>query len=327
MCRCSLIRCAERSLWCTRATLDGLPSTRVVRPSTARSPGSCGCVEMPALTLQLALAIVALPVLGAACAFVPESSARSTDVVSNTWSVAGVDVNTREVGVALATCIEAQHRITASNLTIAERSTSAATYGVHGVVSGGLSFELARLVGGAGALVAQGLVDRANADRLDRATAQLVAGASAGSVVEAAKIDDPRSEERQYAVVTLLPDVSSFTGSSTGSWAGAQVAGAVSVPVQGNLLVGPEVIEEALAAFGRVSGRPGATLGDALMSALEAGAVEGGDKRCPKSQSALRGFHCGGPCRRRRGHPPPLVSCSTAPEGWSEPGEALARVI
>ena len=159
---------------------------------------------MPALTLQLALAIVALLVLGAACAFVPETSARSTDVVSNTWSVAGVDVNTREVGVALATCLEAQLRITASKLAVAERRTSTATYSVHGVVSGGLSFELARLVGGAGAIVAQGLVDRANADRLDRATAQLVAGASAGSVIEAAKIDDPRSEERQYAVVTLL---------------------------------------------------------------------------------------------------------------------------
>ena len=243
---------------------------------------------MPALTLQSALAIIALPVLGAACAFSPESSAGSTEFVSNTWSVVGVDVSTREVGAALATCIEAQHQITASKLTIAERSASTSSYSVHGIVSGGLSFELARLVGGIGAIVAQGLVDRANADRLDRATAQLVAGASTRSVIEAAKIDDPRSEERQYAVVTLLPDVSTFTGNSTESWAGAQVAGAVSA--QGNLLEGPEVIQEALAAFGRVSSRPGATLGDALMSALEAGAVEGGDKRCPKSQSALSAF-------------------------------------
>ena len=252
------------------------------------APGTCGSVEMSALTLQRALAIIALLVLGAACASLPESSARSTDLVSNTWSVVGVDVNTREVGAALATCIEAQHRITASKLTIAERGTSTASYSVHGVVSGGPSFELARLVGGIGAIVAQGLVDPANVDRLDRATAQLVAGASAGSVIEAAKIDDPRSEERQYAVVTLLPDVSSFTGNSTENWAGAQVADVVSV--QGNVLVGPEVIEEAVAAFGRVRGRPGATLGDALMSALEAGAAEGGDKRCPKLQSALAAF-------------------------------------
>ena len=195
---------------------------------------------MSALTLQRALAIIALLVLGTACAFLPESSARSTDLVSNTWSVVGVDVNTREVGAALATCIEARLRITASKLTIAERGTPTASYSVHGVARGGPSFELARLVGGIGAIVAQGLVDRANVDRLDRATAQLVAGASAGSVIEAAKIDDPRSEERQYAVVTLLPDVSSFTGNSTGNWAGAQVADVVSV--QGNILVGPEVV-------------------------------------------------------------------------------------
>lgn len=239
-------------------------------------------------TLQSALGIIALPLLGAACAILPASPAISTELVSNTWSVVAVDVDTREVGAALATCVEARHRITASKLTTGEQSASIYSYSVHGLVSVDLSFEIARLVAGEGVIVAQALVDGGNADRLDRATAQLLAGASAISVIEAASVDDPESERRQYAAVTLLPDASNFTGDFTESWAGGRVAGAVSV--QGNILVGPEVVEEALAAFDSVRSRPGATLGDALMSALEAGAAVGGDKRCPRSQSALSAF-------------------------------------
>ena len=240
------------------------------------------------LILQRALAIIAVPVLGAACAFSLDSSARPTEFVSNTWSVIAVDVETREVGAALATCVGLPHRVSASELASAEQNSSTISYSVHGIVGGDLSFELARLVSGVGVIVAQGLVDRENVDRLDRAAAQLVAGGSANSVIDAARIDDPGSDRRQYAVATLLPDVSNFTGSSTDDWASAQVAGSVSV--QGNILVGPEVIEDALSAFGRVSSLPGATLGDALLSALEAGSAAGGDRRCPKSQSALSAF-------------------------------------
>ena len=36
--------------------------------------------------------------------------------------------------------------------------------------------------------------------------------------------------------------------------------------------------------------QPETTLGDALIAALEAGAAEGGDKRCPKEQTALIAF-------------------------------------
>ncbi len=45
-----------------------------------------------------------------------------------------------------------------------------------------------------------------------------------------------------------------------------------------------------LAAFGRVDSQPETTLGDALIAALEAGASEGGDRRCPKEQTALTAF-------------------------------------
>jgi uncharacterized Ntn-hydrolase superfamily protein len=131
-------------------------------------------------------------------------------------------------------------------------------------------------------------VDRHNADRIDQAVAHLVAGGAAQSVVSAATLDDPQLESRQYGVVTFDTESANFTGSETLDWSGA--ATDQSVSVQGNILAGPEVVRGALEAFTGVMSEPGALLSDALITGLEAGAAQGGDKRCPEEQTALSAF-------------------------------------
>jgi uncharacterized Ntn-hydrolase superfamily protein len=58
--------------------------------------------------------------------------------------------------------------------------------------------------------------------------------------------------------------------------------------VQGNLLVGPQVVSGSLAAFKSPGGA--GRLADRLLRALEAGAEAGGDGRCLPEQTALSAF-------------------------------------
>ena len=226
--------------------------------------------------------------LSAGCSVTPVPPDGSGGFTGNTWSIVGVDSETREVGVALATCLSAKHSIAASMVTVGGGSTNVYAYSVSGELSGSLSFELARLVAGVGVIVAQARVDAHNADRLDQATAELLAGSLPERIIGHLTSNDPMFEERQYGLSTLDSLAAGFTGSAAIDWAGSLTGEDVSV--QGNILVGPEVVGEALAAFRDVRSRPQTSLGDALMGALEAGAAQGGDKRCPKGQAALTAF-------------------------------------
>ena len=132
-------------------------------------------------------------------------------------------------------------------------------------------------------IVAQARVDRQNPDRVDRAAGRLMARATAQDAIEAATSADPLYQTRQYGVVTMAPKAASFTGSETFAWSGAATGQTVSV--QGNILVGPEVVDAALGKFLEAMKQPEAALSDALVSALEAG-----DQRCPREQAALSAF-------------------------------------
>jgi uncharacterized Ntn-hydrolase superfamily protein len=66
-----------------------------------------------------------------------------------------------------------------------------------------------------------------------------------------------------------------FTGTKTHEWAGQRLASGVAV--QGNTLTGLEVLAATMQAFQAAPGRP---LAERLLSALEAGAARGGDRRC-----------------------------------------------
>jgi uncharacterized Ntn-hydrolase superfamily protein len=262
------------------------------------------------LVLTVALAVTV------ACGLDAGVQSSSDSIVSGTWSIVAVDVKAGETGIALASCVRADLSISRSKNSRSRDKTQHVTYRVLAGIGPPTPIELARLITGKGVIVAQAQVDQHNTDRVDRASARLLAGGTAQSAVKAATSDDSQLETRQYGVVTFDTDAASFTGSETSDdsqletrqygvvtfdtdaasftgsetldWSGA--ATDQSVSVQGNILVGPEVVRGALEAFREVMSKPDAVLSDALITALEAGAAQGGDKRCPKKQTALSAF-------------------------------------
>ena len=234
------------------------------------------------------LAPIVLLVLTAACGVDLAPPPPSHEIASGTWSIVAVDVKAAEAGTALASCLRADFSIIVGQNDTSGQGRALRDYRILAITGPATSIELARVIPGEGVIVAQARVDRHNTERIDRAAAELLAGASARRVVEAATEADPQIENRQYGVVTFGPEAASFTGSEALDWAGA--ASGRSVSVQGNILVGPEVVHGALEAFQQAMNKPDATLGDALITALEAGAAQGGDKRCPRQQTALSAF-------------------------------------
>ncbi len=190
-----------------------------------------------------------LVVLLAVALHAPEASA--------TWSIAAVDPETQEVGVAVASCVPAPFGTT-------------------------LLPQVAGLAPGIGALAAQAQFSQA---RRDQAVMLLASGLSPQEVIDMVTMSDPQAAVRQYGVVTLDLQLAAFTGTGTQDWAGdAQGRG---VTAQGNILYGPQVVDDALAAFEAEAPRCPWTLSDRLMLALEAGAAQGGDNRCSMEQTAL----------------------------------------
>ncbi len=141
------------------------------------------------------------------------------ELATGTWSVAAVDTDSREVGISLATCVPARLSVVRSRMA-RTGADPALVYKIAGAVGSGPAFELAHLVTGVGVVVAQGLVDRGNAERLAAASAQLLGGASPDSAIGAATADDRGFDERQYGIVTFRPSAANFTGSSASGWAG-----------------------------------------------------------------------------------------------------------
>jgi len=207
-----------------------------------------------------------------------------TGLRTNTWSIVAVDSESGEVGVALATCLAADVSISRS----ADDGSSTHTYSMFGIVGGELSVELARINPSVGAMIAQARVDAGNTGRLNSAFAELLGEGTPAEAVGAAIEGDAMSQTRQYAIATFDREAATFTGSETPEWSGGVNSQAVAV--QGNILVGAQVVAEAMAAFQTTMADPTVGLADALLSGMEAGAAEGGDKRCPKEQAALVAF-------------------------------------
>jgi uncharacterized Ntn-hydrolase superfamily protein len=174
-----------------------------------------------------------------------------------------VDPETREVGIAGASCI--------------------------------LGAELlARLVPGRGAVAAQAIPNLAARDELARRIAAGESPAAALAAVTEGGFDtvlgSSMARIRQYGVVALgfEQDPANFTGSWAVNYAGARIGSGVSV--QGNMLRNSDVVEHALEAFEekRVGCKP--SLADRLMAGLVAGSRAGGDARCSEDLTALSAF-------------------------------------
>jgi uncharacterized Ntn-hydrolase superfamily protein len=180
-----------------------------------------------------------------------------------TWSIVAVDPETREVGVAGASCI-----LDADVIAI--------------------------LVPGQGAAVAQAYT---NPDGRVRLRKEIEQGRSAQGAIDAVTtrlfdsfLAAPLYQLRQYGVVTLTEGdaPAHFTGRWTIDHAGGRTGPNVSV--QGNTLHGPEVLDEALAAFLHTPAGCRPRLAERLLAAVVAGGEAGGDKRCVPELAALSAF-------------------------------------
>lgn len=101
----------------------------------------------------------------------------------------------------------------------------------------------------------------------------LASGNSAQQTIEALTAADEGREQRQVGIVDREGRAATFTGSGCHPWAGGVTGDGYAI--QGNILTGPEVVEEMERAWLAAQGE----LADRLLAALSAGDAAGGDKR------------------------------------------------
>lgn len=168
----------------------------------------------------------------------------------HTFSIAAIDPETGEVGVAVTTRVPC--------------------------VGNGVPW----VRKGVGAVATQASTRVAYAQELLDLLEQ---GVPADEALRQATATDPGAARRQVGVIGLDGTKGQHTGDSTNPWAGHR-AGATSV-TQGNLLVGPEVVQAVAQGFEATEGS-GRHLADRLIEALWAGQQAGGDARKGRLQSA-----------------------------------------
>lgn len=131
---------------------------------------------------------------------------------------------------------------------------------------------------GAGAVATQSY---ANVSYGPRGLELLAAGYSAQETLEQLLADDPDRELRQVGIVDARGGAATFTGSGCHAWAGGRTGSGYAV--QGNILVGPEVVNTMAETFEAMPG----PLAVRLLAALAAGDRAGGDRRGRQSAALL----------------------------------------
>ena len=110
---------------------------------------------------------------------------------------------------------------------------------------------------------------------------QLAKGASAQEALTGLLDRDAEREHRQVGVLDAAGRAVTFTGRECMTWAGGRVG--ANYACQGNLLAGPQVVEQMALAFETSEGE----LADRLLAALLAGEEAGGDRRGKQSAALL----------------------------------------
>lgn len=167
-----------------------------------------------------------------------------------TWSIIIIDPNTKEIGIAGASC----------------------THNCYGI---------GEIVPGMGAIIVQAM---SNADARQRGVELIVSDSSPEQII--AELKNPKfdPERQQYAVMTMkgLDNPLTYTGSLTNNYNGAATAKTISV--QGNTLASDIEIKTIFDAAMKAQ-TEGLSVDAVLMRALEAGAQMGGDKRCGEQKA------------------------------------------
>ena len=108
-------------------------------------------------------------------------------------------------------------------------------------------------------------------------------GVAPSDAIERLLKDDASREKRQVGLIDMKGRSAAFTGKENGAWAGSRQG--KNYVVQGNILVGPEVLDAVAAHLDSTAGTK-MPLAERLILALEAGQAKGGDKRWGNFQSA-----------------------------------------
>ena len=164
-------------------------------------------------------------------------------LVFHTFSIAGIDPRTGEVGVAVTTRVPC--------------------------VGNGVPW----VRKGVGAVATQASTRTEYGNELLDALAR---GEAPDAALTRALAADSGFQSRQVAVISIDGRSAQHTGTGPNAWAGHRAG--TNYVTQGNILVGPEVIEAVARSFEATEGTP-MHLADRLITALNAGFVLGGDKR------------------------------------------------
>jgi uncharacterized Ntn-hydrolase superfamily protein len=109
----------------------------------------------------------------------------------------------------------------------------------------------------------------------------MASGLSAEETIRRLTGEDDGREKRQVGMVDVTGSPATFTGSECMEWAGGRTGAGYAC--QGNILVGPEVVE----ALARGFEEAGGDVVDRLLAALVAGDRAGGDRRGRQSAALL----------------------------------------
>ncbi|HET8561006.1 MAG TPA: DUF1028 domain-containing protein [Marmoricola sp.] len=111
-------------------------------------------------------------------------------------------------------------------------------------------------------------------------------GATAPVALQRMIEEDDKRDHRQLGIVDSEGGAATHTGSACFDWAGglAEQGDTGSVAIQGNILVGPHVVEAMKRAWDGTTGEP---LARRLLAALAAGDAAGGDRRGRQSAALL----------------------------------------
>ena len=115
---------------------------------------------------------------------------------------------------------------------------------------------------------------------------RLAAGERPQAVLDALVGADAGRDHRQLHLIGAQGQPAAFTGAACIDWCGHRIERDVSVA--GNMLAGPQVLDETARVFRETAGRP---LPERLLAAMAAGQAAGGDKR--GQQSAALRLHAG----------------------------------
>jgi uncharacterized Ntn-hydrolase superfamily protein len=140
-----------------------------------------------------------------------------------------------------------------------------------------------RVEAGLGALATQALIHPLYAPR---GLALLREGAAPEAALAALLAADPGREARQCHILAADGRIAQHTGADCVPWCGAVRAEGVSVA--GNMLAGPRVVEDTLAAFLAADHLP---LDLRMIQAMEAGEAAGGDARGKQSAALIVATH------------------------------------